>query len=131
MIFVLLLMSRYFLGRPLSPPFVLRVVTVASGEAKVYDEEEWRDALVVVETGHIEVETLTGSRRGFRTGDMLCLVGLKLRALHNPGPEPAVLLAVSRRESGNKALPRSSFRASNAAYGLRSMRENPGSGCFL
>ena len=55
------------------------------------------------ETGRIEVETLTGSRRGFRTGDILCLVGLALRALHNPGPEPTVLMAVSRRGSAKNA----------------------------
>ena len=96
-------MSRYFLGRPLSPAFVLRVVTVAAGEVKTYIEEEWRDALVVVETGRIELETQSGTRRGFRTGDVLCLVGLALRALHNPGPGPAVLTAVSRRVSGKKA----------------------------
>ena len=95
-------MSRYFLGRPLSPAFVLREVTVAAGEMKIYEEEEWRDALVVVETGRIELETKGGGRCGFRTGDMLCLVGLALRALHNPGPEPAVLMAVSRRGSGRK-----------------------------
>ena len=103
MISVLILMSRYFLGRPLSPAFVLRVVTVAPGEVKAYRDEEWRDALVVVETGSIELETQSGSRRGFRTGDVLCLVGLALRALHNPGPDPAVLIAVSRRGSGEKA----------------------------
>ena len=110
MISVLLVMSRYFLGRPLSPAFVLggrvvrvahRVVTVAAGD-KAYREEEWRDALVVVETGRIELETQSGGRRGFRTGDVLCLVGLALRALHNPGPGPAVLWRCSRRGSGKK-----------------------------
>ena len=95
-------MSRFFLGRPLSPEFVLRVVTVAAGEVKTYIDGEWRDALVVVETGRIELETQNGSRRGFRTGDVLCLVGLALRALHNPGPDPAVLMAVSRRGSGKQ-----------------------------
>ena len=96
-------MSRYFLGRPLSPVFALRVVTVAAGEAKTFIEDEWRDSLVVVETGRIELETQSGSRRGFRTGDVLCLMGLALRALHNPGPDPAVLMAVSRQGSGKKA----------------------------
>ena len=97
------MMSRYFLGRPLSPVFVLRVVTVAAGEEKVFIEEEWHDALVVVEAGRIELETRSGSRRGFRTGDVLCMVGLALRAVHNPGHDPAVLTAVSRRASGKKA----------------------------
>ena len=76
---------------------------MAAGEVKAYIDEEWRDALVVVETGRIELETQSGIRRGFRTGDVLCLVGLALRALHNPGPGPAVLMAVSRRVSGKKA----------------------------
>jgi uncharacterized protein YxjI/quercetin dioxygenase-like cupin family protein len=84
------------LGRPLPPEFELRTVALAPGRTRPYDEHEWRDALVVVERGEIELERLTGARRRFRAGAVLWLAGLPLRALRNPGPEPAVLAAVSR-----------------------------------
>lgn len=85
-----------FLIRELPPAFQRRVVAVAPGATRVYDETEWRDALVVIEYGEIELECLRGSRRSFRSGDVLCLVGLRVRALHNPRHELAVLVAVSR-----------------------------------
>jgi quercetin dioxygenase-like cupin family protein len=90
-----------FLDRPLPAAFVVQVVTLAAGEEVIYEEAAWRDALVVVENGRIELETLTGSRRGFSTGDVLCLMGISVRALHNRGPELAVLVAVSRRRLGD------------------------------
>lgn len=84
-----------FLNRELPPAFQRRVVAVAPGGTRVYDEAEWRDALVVVEYGEIELECLRG-RRSFASGDVLCLVGLKVRAIHNHRRELAVLVAVSR-----------------------------------
>jgi quercetin dioxygenase-like cupin family protein len=86
-----------FLGRPLPPGFEMRVVTVAPGDTKAYREAEWRDALVVIERGRIQLQGSGGGRRDFAAGDVLCLVGLSLWALHNRGPEPAVVVAVSRR----------------------------------
>jgi quercetin dioxygenase-like cupin family protein len=86
-----------FLGRPLPPRFEMRVVNVAPGDTMAYREAEWRGALVVIERGRIQLEGPGGGRREFTTGDVLCLAGLSLRALHNRGPEPAVLVAVSRR----------------------------------
>jgi hypothetical protein len=86
-----------FLGRHLPPAFELRVVAVAPGSERPYDAAEWRDALVVVEEGEIELEALSGSRRRLPLGAVLWLAGLPLRALHNPGPETTLLAAVSRR----------------------------------
>jgi len=86
-----------FLERRLPPSFELRVVSVGPGRQRAYDEAEWRDALVLLERGEIELECLSGVRRRFECGDLLWLVGLPLRALHNRGREPAVLVAVSRR----------------------------------
>jgi glyoxylate utilization-related uncharacterized protein len=77
--------------------FKLRVVTVAPGRARDYAEAEWRDALVVVERGEIELETTGHTCWRFERGDVLWLSGLPLRALHNRGAEPARLVAVSRR----------------------------------
>jgi len=91
---------RSFLGRRLPPSLQLRVVAVAPGHARAYDDAEWRDAIVVVEGGEIELEWLGGSRRRFGHGEVLWLDGLRLRALRNRGRDPAVLVAVSRRVQG-------------------------------
>lgn len=77
--------------------FARRVVTLAPGERCPYVSEEWTDALVVVEDGSVELEDLAGDRRSLARGAVLWLVGLPLRALHNVGRHPAVLVAVSRR----------------------------------
>ena len=85
-----------FLGRMLPRAFVLGVVVVSPGGQRPYDEDEWRDALVVVEHGLVDLECVLGRRRRFREGDVLWLAALPLRALHNPGEVPAVLTRVSR-----------------------------------
>jgi hypothetical protein len=86
-----------FLGKRLPPAFVLREVALLPGGARAYDEEEWRGALVVVEHGEVELECVSGDRRCFDRGAVFWLFGLPLRALHNTGDEPALLVAVSRR----------------------------------
>lgn len=78
--------------------FGVRVVTVPPGRARAYDEADWRDALVLVERGEIELESLAGGCASFRRGDVLWLVGLPLRALHNRGRKPALLVALSRTD---------------------------------
>ena len=88
---------RPLLPAPLSPSFELRAVSVAPGGVHMYRESDWRDALIVVDRGQIELESLFGSRRRFRRGDVLWFAGLPLRALRNRGSETAVLLAISRR----------------------------------
>jgi hypothetical protein len=77
--------------------FVLRAVAFAPGCERVYDEAEWRDAIVSVTCGEIELECVGGTRHRFRRGDVLWLAGLPLRALRNRGAEPALLVTVSRR----------------------------------
>ncbi|TQM45912.1 hypothetical protein [Pseudonocardia cypriaca] len=86
-----------FLGRPLGPSFRSRTVTIRPGGTRPYEEAEWRDALVVVECGAVVVECQAGGRRTFRSGEVLWLTGMGVRALHNEGQESAVLVAVSRR----------------------------------
>lgn len=85
------------LGRRLKWSFALRVVVIAPGETRPYDESEWEDALVMVERGEIELESMHGSRRRMGAGAVLWLAGLPLRGLHNPGSDPALLVAVARR----------------------------------
>ena len=86
-----------FLGKAIPPGFDSRVVVVNPGDTRAYQETDWRDALVVVECGAIQLVASGGSSRNFSRGDVLCLVGLSIRALHNRGAVPAVLVAVSRK----------------------------------
>src|SRR5213078_4314954 len=74
----------------------VRVVVVPPGRARAYDAAEWRDALVLVAGGRIELRGAGGGRLSFAAGAALSLDGLTLRELHNLGPDPAVLLAISR-----------------------------------
>jgi hypothetical protein len=74
----------------------VRVVAVAPGGDRPYDEDEWRDALVLVRSGEIELRGVSGASRCFGRGDLIWLEGVPLRLLHNPGSEPAVLVAISR-----------------------------------
>jgi hypothetical protein len=90
--------DRPFLLRATSPSrFELRVTAVAPGHTLAYRASDWRDALVIVEDGAIDLEWLDGTRRRFGCGAVLWLDGLPLRALANPRLKSAVLLAVSRR----------------------------------
>jgi hypothetical protein len=81
-------------GHP--PGFVVRAVAVEPGQARAYDDAEWRDAIVAVALGDLELECLSGSAYRFRQGSVLWLADLPLRALHNRGSEPVVLVAVAR-----------------------------------
>lgn len=85
------------LGRRLPPAFERRVIVLVPEQIQAYDDAEWRGALVVVEHGQIELEGVDGSWHRFERGAILWLDRLPLRALHNRGPTPAVLVAVSRR----------------------------------
>jgi hypothetical protein len=76
--------------------FTVRAVAVAPGEYRAYVEAEWRDAIVLVERGAIELRGVSGASRSFHRGDLLWLERVPLAALHNPGAEPAVLLAIAR-----------------------------------
>ena len=87
-----------FLDRKLPARFVARAVRIATGTRLPYVEAEWRGALVVVERGAVELECLSGASRAFPRGTVLWLVGLPLRALHNRGPDPALLSVVTRSD---------------------------------
>src|SRR5262249_31732122 len=86
-----------FLGTPVPEAFALRFVAVLPGSERAYREGEWRDSLVVVEQGEVELECLSGKRCRFGPGGVLSLGGLSLRTLRNRGDEPVLLVAVSRR----------------------------------
>lgn len=84
-------------ARRLEAGFDVREVCIGPGGERAYDVADWRGALVVVARGTIELEWLTGARCRFVAGDLLCLSGLGLRLLRNPGHAPVVLSATSRR----------------------------------
>jgi hypothetical protein len=88
------------LGRRHPPGFERRKVLLSPGQAWDYDSAEWQGAIVIVERGQVELEGLDSSRYCFGPGDMLWLERLPLRALHNPGHTPTVLVAVRRRGAG-------------------------------
>jgi hypothetical protein len=101
-----------FLGRRLPRRFELRAIAVAPGSARPCRELDWRDALVVVERGEIEVVCLGGGCRRFQRGAILSLAQLPLRALRNPGDGDALLLAVTRRRTRRLARRRNGSSAS-------------------
>src|SRR3954469_10785033 len=89
--------GRRLRGMSVDVHFARRRVVLAPGASRPYEAAEWDDALVIVKRGEIDVECRAGGRMRFVAGDMLWFTGLPLRALRTPGPEPAVLVAVSRR----------------------------------
>ena len=94
-----------FLDAELPPGFELELVSVEPGATRPYRDADWWDSLVVVEHGAVELECVRGGRRRFEAGAVMWLVGLPLVALHNPGPEPVLLAAVSRARSRAMNLP--------------------------
>jgi hypothetical protein len=86
-----------FLGDAPPAAFRRRMVVVVPGRERAYLAAEWRDALVVVERGVLEVEALSGLRARFSAGAVLWLTGLPVRTLRCASAEPAVISAVSRR----------------------------------
>lgn len=81
---------------PVPDGFERRTIVVPTGPGRPYDEREWRDALVVVALGALEVECWSGTRRRLGRGALLWFDGLPLRALHSCGEGPAVLVATAR-----------------------------------
>jgi hypothetical protein len=76
--------------------FRRRVVDVAPGEELEIDTDRWRDVLVVLESGEIELECAAGGRSRFAAGAVLCLLP-PVCFLRNTNSDPARLIAISRR----------------------------------
>ena len=74
----------------------VRTVRVEPGASLPYEEADWRDAFVTVESGELEAVMTCGRSCFFQSGDLLWLQGLPLASLRNRGEEPAVLSAASR-----------------------------------
>jgi hypothetical protein len=76
--------------------FRRRVVEVAPGEELDVDADRWRDSLVVLERGEVELECAAGGRSRFAAGSVLCLLP-PVRFLRNNRSEPARLITIARR----------------------------------
>lgn len=74
----------------------MRTVRIEPGDSMPYVDAEWRDALVTVESGELELVMACGRSCFFQSGDLLWLQGLPLASLRNRGDEPAVLVAASQ-----------------------------------
>jgi len=84
--------------------FRRRVVELASDEELVVDASAWRDAIVFLESGEVELECCAGECRRFATGAVLCLRP-PVTVLRNCGADRARLVAITRRA---RAWPRRS-----------------------
>lgn len=80
---------------PLPTAFRRHTLTIAPGHSHPYDADEWAGAIVLVADGTVEVEGHSGSRYRFGRHSLLRL-NWAWRAVHNPGPDPAVLTAIRR-----------------------------------
>lgn len=74
-----------------------QVVELAVGEVLAVDAASWRDAIVFVTAGEIDVECGSGAGRRFCDGDVLCFARVSARTLRNRGRGHARLLVVRRR----------------------------------
>jgi hypothetical protein len=85
--------------------FVRRTVVLDPGESRPSHDDEWRDALVTVQCGEVDLECAAGGRRRFAAGAVLWLTGIDIRVLHNVGVDPVVLVAVRRRRGHEPHAP--------------------------
>jgi hypothetical protein len=83
----------------LPPAFERRTVTVAPGDLLPPHITCWRDAIVSVEQGLLEMVGPGGEVLRLGAGSMLLLQGVEQIEVRNVGAEPLVLAAIRRRES--------------------------------
>ena len=86
------------------PSYRAREVRIESLGERPYGADDWRNALVIVRSGVLELVSLGGVRRRFGLGSLLFLANLRLRSLRNPGGVPTVLSVVTRARSGLQRL---------------------------
>lgn len=85
------------LARSLPPDYEARLLILEPGDVVEYESSAWRDALVEVECGEVELRLRDGRRFCATAGDVLWLCGLGVLSLANPGGAPAALTGVARR----------------------------------
>ncbi len=78
------------------PGFRRSTVRIEPGDGRPYVADEWRDCLVVIEAGEVELEATSGVTHTCRGGDILWLVGLPVRRITCRGSVPAVITTIRR-----------------------------------
>jgi hypothetical protein len=53
--------------------FCARAITIAPGDVRLYEATEWRDAIVSVERGELELECMSGTCQRFERGSLVWL----------------------------------------------------------
>jgi hypothetical protein len=85
------------LALALPPWFQRRVVTIAPGETVGAGDSAWRDEIVSVESGALDIVGPDGAVLHLGAGAVLWLDGVAHVALRGAGEEPTVLAAIRRR----------------------------------
>jgi hypothetical protein len=80
----------------LPPGFEREVIVIRPGGRRTYQSRDWKGAIVSIDSGQILLEREGQPCCRFGPGDLLSLDGLGSIAIRNPGPGPAVLIAVRR-----------------------------------
>jgi hypothetical protein len=84
------------IGRLESPRLDRQQLDLAPGTVLV-GPSGWRDAIVFVVAGEVDVECSSGVGRRFGHGAVLCLARVPGATIRNAGPVPVRLLAIWRR----------------------------------
>ena len=74
-----------------------RIVELAAEATLSYESSQWRDTVVFVLAGEVEIECVDGERRCFKRGATLVFSPLPIRTIRNPATRPTRLLAINRR----------------------------------
>jgi hypothetical protein len=77
--------------------FERKVVVIRPGARRAYRHRDWKGAIVSIDSGEILIEREGQPSCRFGPGALLSLDGMSSIAIRNPGPEPAVLIALRRR----------------------------------
>ena len=85
------------LGTCCSDRIEVSIRILYAGTETAYHPDDWKDSIVEIESGAVEIKTRDGATLEFRSGDVFWLAGLPVRALHNRGDIPAVLVTATRR----------------------------------
>lgn len=72
-------------------------IRIPPGGELLFKAADWRDTIVLVHDGRLELEWDGGIRWSFATGAILALDGLAPRRLENRGRRGVLLIAVSRQ----------------------------------
>jgi hypothetical protein len=84
------------LARSLPGGFEIRLLVLEPGCEVAFEEAFWRDTLVEVECGEVELQFRDDRRLCAHAGDVLWLAGLGVERLSNPSGSPAALTGLAR-----------------------------------